>query len=117
MQKLEFLSFGHCPDLKMPPQGLGNLPSLQLVMVAGMDEDFNEKMERIGNDLKHRFKVRHIPLFKHDFGATEQEPGTKNEEVSEDAGSRGSLPTSYLEIHDSSNSKSNEESLPTASAS
>ncbi|XP_043694608.1 disease resistance protein RPM1-like [Telopea speciosissima] len=83
MQKLEFLSFGHCPNLKKPPQDLKNLPSLHLVIVAGMDEDFNEMMERIGKESKASFKVRHIPLFKHDFRATEQKPGTKLEEVSE----------------------------------
>ncbi|XP_043720704.1 disease resistance protein RPM1-like [Telopea speciosissima] len=83
LQKLEYLSFGHCPDLKEPPQNLEKLLKLQLVKVAGMDEKFNEKMEKIGKDSKYSFKVRSIPLFKHDFGATEQKHMTKHEEVSE----------------------------------
>ncbi|XP_042489778.1 disease resistance protein RPM1-like [Macadamia integrifolia] len=105
MQKLEFLSFGHCPNLKNPPQGLENLPILQLVKVAGMGEDFDKMMERIGKDANDRFKVRPIPLFKHDFGVTDQKHWTRDEEIKEAAGSKGSLRTTSLEIHDTSSFK------------
>ncbi|XP_042490731.1 disease resistance protein RPM1-like isoform X2 [Macadamia integrifolia] len=83
MKKLEFLYIGHCPNLKKPLQDLENLHSLQVVMVAGMEGGLNQMMERKGKESNGRFKVRNIPLIKHDFGATEQIPGTKHEVVSD----------------------------------
>ncbi|KAG1355056.1 disease resistance protein RPM1-like [Cocos nucifera] len=67
LPSLSELCLLRCGGMKLPPQGIEHLTSLQVLYLMEMPMEFIERMRGGNGNIEERQKVQHIPLIKHVF--------------------------------------------------